>query len=868
MKRNIIGKAVPTVILLVLLCAAFLILPVAGEESTESLNIAYCNLSFENETHLLYAVPSSDENLRLLIWNGPQDTYTYGTQTAELEPYMQNVNIGGVPHTVFKYTGLAAKNMTDDVYARAYIDGENYGKVDKYSILQYALNKLGKTGTATTNESLKNLLSSMLTMGADAQVYANYKTDRLANGNWVMVSLDGGTLPDGFSYGLYLPGDAVELNAPKTNVGGESFLHWKEKTKGAVSLSATLTISVGSANQSYQAVYGQPYSQGVEFTTNDDGTCSVSGIGSCTDSDVRIPPISSEGDRVTIIYSYAFQNCSSLTSITIPDSVTSIGDYAFRDCRSLTSITIPDSVTRIYSYAFQNCSSLTSITIPEGVTSIGYEAFYGCSSLTSITIPASVTSIGGSAFQNCSSLTSITIPDSVTSIDDSAFSGCSSLTSITIPDSVTSIGRKAFYGCNSLIQKENGVSYVDKWIIDCDRSVSNVTLRSNTIGIGDDAFSDCISLTSITIPEGVTSIDAWAFGGCSSLTSITIPASVTSIGNHAFSDCNSLIQKENGVSYVDKWIIDCDESVSNVTLRSNTVGIGDHAFSDCISLTSVTIGDGVTSIGVGAFDGCSSLTSITIPEGVTSIGDDAFRDCSSLTSITIPAGVTSIGYAAFLNCSSLTSITIPDSVTSIGVCAFSDCSSLMSITIGDSVTSIGARAFQNCSSLTSVYITDIAAWCNIGFGSSDANPLCYADNLYLDGELITELVIPAGVTSIGGSAFQNCSSLTSITIPDSVTSIDDSAFSGCSSLTSITIPDSVTSIGHHAFYSCDNLTSITIPDSVTSIGDVAFYECRSLTSITFQGTKAQWEAIEKGYKWDEGSPTYTIHCTDGDRTKS
>ena len=153
---------------------------------------------------------------------------------------------------------------------------------------------------------------------------------------------------------------------------------------------------------------------------------------------------------ITTIGSSAFSSCSSLTSVTIPDSVTKIGDYAFSNCSSLTSVTIPNSVTTIGMNAFYNCSSLESVTIGDSVTEIGYRAFYNCSSLTSVTIPDSVTSIGDYAFYECSSLTSVTIGDSVTTIGNCAFYDCSSLTSVTIPDSVTTIGEAAFYGCSSL----------------------------------------------------------------------------------------------------------------------------------------------------------------------------------------------------------------------------------------------------------------------------------------------------------------------------------------------------------------------------------------------------------------------------------
>ena len=193
----------------------------------------------------------------------------------------------------------------------------------------------------------------------------------------------------------------------------------------------------------------------------------------------------------------------------------------------------------------------------------------------------------------------------------------------------------------------------------------------------------------------------------------------------------------------------------------------------------------MTGISSYAFSGCSSLTSITIPDGVTGIGFYAFEGCSSLTSITIPDGVTSIGHHAFEGCSSLTSIVIPDSVTVIGFYAFSSCTSLTSVTIPSSVTSIGGSAFSGCTSLTSIHITDLAKWCGINFGGADANPLYYEKNLYLNGSLVTELVIPEGVTSIKAYAFYNCTSLTSVTIPTSVTSIGDSAFYGCASIASV-----------------------------------------------------------------------------------
>ena len=629
---------------------------------------------------------------------------------------------------------------------------------------------------------------------------------------------------------------------------------------------------------------------------------------------------------VTSIGNYAFYYCESLTSVTIPESVTSIGEGAFSRCSSLTSVTIPSSVTSIGDTAFSACSSLTSVTIPEGVTTIGASTFYGCSRLTSVTIPSSVTTIGDYAFSDCSSLSSVTIPSSVTSIGEYAFSDCSGLTSVTIPSSVTSIGDSAFRDCSSLtsvtipesvteignnafygvapttltaaylpggMSKNNlktvivpegvtsieesafrGCSRLTSFVVDsanqyysaingllcskdgktlvaCPGGLTSVTIPEGVTSIGNDAFRGCSRLVSVTIPSSVTSIGSHAFSGCSGLTSVTIPSSVTSIGNDAFSGCSGLtsVTIPSSVTSIGIQAFVSCSGLTSVTIPSSVTSIGYMAFYNCSSLTSVTIPEGVTSIGDYAFSYCSSLASVTIPESVTSIGDSAFNgvapetltaayfpNCGmsrdNLKTLIIPEGVTSIKSSAFSWCSGLTSVTIPEGVTSIGHQAFYQCSSLTSVTIPSSVTSIGDEVFYRCESLTSVHISNLAAWCAIDFGDAQANPLYYAKKLYLNGELITDLVIPFGVTSIGDYAFSECSSLTSVTIPEGVTSIGDRAFGWCSGLTSVTIPEGVTSIRDGAFCGCSGLTSVTIPEGVTSIWDFAFKGCSGLTSVT------------------------------------
>ena len=508
---------------------------------------------------------------------------------------------------------------------------------------------------------------------------------------------------------------------------------------------------------------------------------------------------------VTSIGEYAFSNCSSLTSITIPNSVTSIGDEAFSDCSGLP---VENNLRYADTYLVEAVDiTLSTYSIKNGTKWIGNSAFYS-SSLTSITIPNSVTSIGEEAFCDCFELTSVSLGDSVTSIGNYAFDRCFSLTSITIPESVKSIGVGAFSLCKSL---------------------PSITIPNNVTSIEAQTFANCYSLASVTISNRVKSIGRASFFDCESLASVTIPDSVTSIGRSAFRDCTSL---------------------TSAVIGDGVTTIGDSAFCSCYNLTSITIGKSVKSVGDWAFYMCSigktnytgevadwckikfyhlsshpssgstssnfyindqKIEDLVIPNSVDSIYDYVFYRFN-FTFVTIPNSVTSIGDWAFAGCKYLTSLTIPNSVTSIGEEAFRDCTSLTSVSLGNSVKSIGRSAFYYCYSLTApIYNAYVFA----------KLPMSYSG----------AYTIPDGIEIIASTAFASCSKLTSITIPNSVTSIGDEAFYACSKLPSITIPNSVTSIGDEAFYGCRKLPSITIPNSVTSIGDQVFQSCSELTSV-------------------------------------
>ena len=585
------------------------------------------------------------------------------------------------------------------------------------------------------------------------------------------------------------------------------------------------------------------------------GSCAFSGCTSLTS--VIIP------NSVTSIGWYAFSGCTNLTSITIPDSVTSIGSYAFEDCTSLTSVTIGNSVTSISESAFKNCTSLTSLTIPDSVTSIGYSAFKECMSLTSVTIPDSVTSIGDDAFYECRSLESVTIGNNVTNIGSSAFNWCNNLTDITIPDSVTTIGPSAFSNTAYYNDKSNwdkGVLYLSNCLIDTNDDLTDYTIKDGTRIIANNAFYNCTSLTSVTIPDSVTSIGYYAFSGCTNL--IRVNYSGTKSQWKAIT-----IGYDN--SYLTRAIIICTDGIIG---NGNTVTIDNLEYK---------IYDDTTSL-VGYVDTPENLM---IPESVwyegytfkvTSIGCGAFLNCTSLTSVTIPDSVTSIGDSAFYGCTSLTSVSIPDSVTSIDDSAFYGCSNLKSVNYS------GTKSQWKAITIGSYnyYLTCAFIKCTDGIIGNENTVTVDSVKYRLNDDYTAQVISYSGtpgnitilesvtyegftfkVTSIGSSAFKNCTSLTSVTIPNSVESIGDNAFNGCSKLKKIEVPDSVTYIGSKAFdgtafYNtvknwedgvlyCGNhlisaksdVTKITVKASTVSIAAGALDNCKSLEKINVLNPK-------------------------------
>ncbi len=369
-----------------------------------------------------------------------------------------------------------------------------------------------------------------------------------------------------------------------------------------------------------------------------------------------------------------------------------------------------------------------------------------------------------------------------------------------------------------------------------------------------------LKATEITIPatyagKPVKAIAREAFANCTGITAVEIPASVTNVEVDAFKGCTGLLKQEGGVTYAGKWAVACDTAATAVTLRNDTVGIAQGAFYQCAELTDVSIPASVKNVCAGAFTECDKLIQrvdgglyvdkwlvgtyatkeLTIRQNTVGFAAMAFREGKLAEGevFTVPNSVKYINDWAFANAVNFPYVVLHDGVEGIGFAAFYNTTGLKGISLGKGLKTIDAEAFYSCKNLEEVVVWDVKAWMGISFNGVASYPNNYGSLLFVDteGNLVTELTIPASVDSIGWRVFENATALSKVTIPASVKSIASAAFRGCTALNSVSIPTSITKIEEQTFYGCTSLTGITIPASVTAIDEKAFGGCVKLFEV-------------------------------------
>ena len=585
----------------------------------------------------------------------------------------------------------------------------------------------------------------------------------------------------------------------------------------------TLTISGAGAMQDFAGDAPWHSMEGIQRIVVEEG---ITAIGSEAFADMNGITAVSLPQSMQSIGGWAFYNCTGLAELHIPEGVTSIGAYAFSGCTSLQSASLPDSLESVGEEAFCNCSSLNQLSLGDGLASIGKKAFYGCSSLTELSIPASAASVGDYAFASCGALADVVISEGVKSLGNFVFDKCTGLTRMEYPRSLTSIGTFSFKNFKQLtsVRLPGCIESIAASAFEGCAALREVEIPAGVKKIENSAFTGCGSLEEIVLPEGMETVGEKVFYNCPALAAIHLPSSLRSIGADTFGLCDSL----NHVYAADleSWM---DLGLGNY--NSNPMTNAENLYIGGKLLTELAIPEGTTVIRDYAFENCRSLKRLNIPQGVTRIGTYAFSRCYGLSELFIPGSVSQIGEYAFYNCSNIQDITFSEGLTDIGSLAFAGCKKLTEIAFPSTLRHLGTYTFQYCRDLQDVYTPDLESWLQISLDNYSGDPMAYANNLYVGGELLEEVVIPEGVTTIRKCAFKNCLSLKRVVIPESVTKIDEYAFYKCYNLEEVVLPDSLETIDRSTFMRCEALTKINLPQNLISIGERAFYYCKKLPEI-------------------------------------
>lgn len=572
----------------------------------------------------------------------------------------------------------------------------------------------------------------------------------------------------------------------------------------------------------------------------------------------------------------AFDSCTQLRRITLPESLEEIGPYAFCNVSVLADLHIPASVNLIEQFSIGICPALVNLTVAEDnsvydsrnnsnaiIHTSTNKLLIGCNGTV---IPDDIQIIGDCAFW-ASKIENVTIPDSVTSIERQAFRECNNLKTVNIGKGVKEWGYQVF-------SKASGDYYLNSDIPDSQSSDNSVFYISN--------------MTNLTIGPDVTTLGNYAFSQCKSLKKVIIPKNVVNLGK-VFTDGTTISELEFSSPAVGNSMFK-GISLTKVTLGDEVESIGESAFHDCKSLQEVIGGNNVKTIGNKAFYNCWKMTSINLGNVLESIGNEAFYDNRVLSSVQMPTTVTSLGEKAFYSCEKLASVTMSDkieeiksqtfyeclvlnefnfpaSLTSIGEYAFYK-SGLVSAIFPETLTSIGANAFNSCSSMQEMEVNSTILSTDDPFygctgtltinapipsseyddsdntidswicGSCSFTKVVIGENVkelpngaFSRCSSLSEVVLPEGFEKLGPFVFESCTALKNINLPSSLTKIGAGAFDG-TAIETIVIPEGITEIKAKTFRGCQSLISVTLPESLTYIGGYAFNGCTSLKEIT------------------------------------
>ena len=666
---------------------------------------------------------------------------------------LTNLSVGSSVNTIYRNafygcSNIKTVNISD---ASAWCEIDFY---DEYSNPVYYSNNLNLNGSPLTT----------LNIAEGTQEISKYAFYNLKDIKTV-------TLPDSVTsigdYAFYECNELESISMPKVeSIGTEAFFYCTKLSE--IILPETLTSI---ASQAFVSCQIKSIVIPKNVTTIEANTFQL-----CRLMESVVLP-----EGLKSIETGAFSRCDNLANINIPSTITTIGNAAFSECHALKNIEIPDSVTSLGTFVFDYCDNLETVILGSGITKIEKNTFYYCKALISVKLPGNLSEIGDYAFRDCSELLSITVPDSVTSISSTAFYNCYKLTISCNPGSYAETYAKENHLSYKAIVSDSGALNDNiSWTLDSDgfltisgtgnmpdysspnnrpwadmaSSVTYVIISDGITSIGDNAFYSCVNLKNVKMPGSIKTIGRYAFYGCFDLTEVVIPEGVEKIMNCAFCDARYLKKLE---------------------LPKSLTYIGDNAFYFC-DFSEIYISENVSYIGGGAFVRCDYLNKVNI------------TDLSKWCSIDFDgedANPLSTGAGLYLNGELIEHLVIPENITEIPNYAFYGYKALKSITLHEKVETIDYKCFTECTALKDIYISNLYSWCSISMYAG-SNPLSIAENLWLNGELLEDVVIPEGIEKIEWQ-FINYKKLKTLTIPPYVTEIKSagtkSAFDGCNNLT-------------------------------------------------------------------------------------